>query len=77
MKRRSEKKFRLTVTWKLAFFLSISLALAVSAREILSASGVDTIYSRVALSALTVVVLPCPVHGDDPPGHCQALEVNI
>ena len=57
MRRQSEKKFRLTITWKLAFFVLIALALAVSAREILSMAGVDNLYSRVTLSALTVVAL--------------------
>ncbi len=57
MKQQSEKKFRFTVTWKLAFFVSIALALAVSARDILSLSGLDNGYSRVALSALIVVTL--------------------
>ena len=57
MKQQSEKKFRFTVTWKLAFFVLVALALAVSAKDILSLSGLSDGYSRVAVSAAIVIAL--------------------
>ncbi|MDM7998623.1 MAG: methyl-accepting chemotaxis protein [Dehalococcoidia bacterium] len=57
MRRKTEKRFRFTVTWKLAFFALAALALAVSAKDILSLSGLDGGFSRAAVSAAIVIAL--------------------
>ena len=57
MRKKSEKRFRFTVTWKLAFFVLVALALAVSAKDILSLSGLSDGYSQVAVSAAIVIAL--------------------
>lgn len=57
MKMQSQKKFRFTVSWKLAFFLSTSMAVAMMAIEILSLTGVDNAASQVLISLAVVVVV--------------------
>jgi len=57
MQQRSRKKFRFTVTWKLAIFVFIALTLVVSTNDLLSLAGLDSKYTQLALSGLTAVAI--------------------
>jgi len=57
MKQPSRKKFRLTLTWKLAIFVFIALTLAVFTKDVLSLTGLGNDATQFALSGLIVVAV--------------------
>src|SRR5512136_1068518 len=57
MKQQSEDKFRFTLTWKLTIIMFVALALAVFARDLLSAFGLGGVAAYAVAGLIALVLL--------------------